>query len=64
MDIRIVHAVQHQVHCSDPQHGRVKVEPVEHFATDMFSVIFKQIPGIDILNFTGVWIRLFNHTFW
>src|SRR5262249_55088755 len=63
VNVRIIHPVQHQVHSGDAQHSRVEVETMKHAAADMLAVRFKQIPGVDLLLCSSLWIGLFYDSF-
>ena len=44
VDVRVVDAVQHQVHRRDAEHGAVEVEAVEHPVLDVVAVRLEQSP--------------------
>lgn len=63
VNIRIVYAMQHQVHGGDTQHCRVEVKAMKHMATDVFPILFEQIPGIDFLDIACLGIRFLDYRF-
>jgi hypothetical protein len=49
VDVRVLDAVEHQVHRCDAQHRRVEVEPMEHRVLDVVAVRLELIAGVDHL---------------
>lgn len=61
VDVRIIDAVQHQVHGGDAQHSGVEVEPMEHAAADVVAVRFQQIAGVGLFRLARLGIGFFQH---